>query len=285
VNRKSQAPPKWTGRGVRYKIHTGGGGGQTVHPRFTIHHSRFTRWARATGLVAYLTIPFLASGQGRYYAGVAEVPYNGMFTFTRIRYGGFGSRRGGGAWAHDYPNADRNISTIIQYLSTIPINVKGTNVFDLEDPEIFRHPIIYISEPGFWGITEDGALALHDYLMKGGFLILDDFEADQWYNMEAQLKQAMPDHQLIEVGPDHPIFSSFFRLKDIYVPHPLVNVTPKYFALFENNDPKGRMLALVNYNSDLAEYWEWSADGFFPVEMSNEAYKLGVNYIYYALIH
>jgi hypothetical protein len=195
-----------------------------VHQRVTSHQSRFRR---LIALLALIGLPLLSFGQGGSYAGMAEVPYNGKFTFTRIRYGSFGSRRGGGAWAHDYPNADRNISTIIEYLSTIPINVKGTNVFDLEDPEIFRHPIIYISEPGFWGITEDGAIALHDYLMKGGFLILDDFEANQWYNMEAQLKQAMPDHQLIEVGPDHPIFSSFFRLMDIYVPHPVVNVRPK----------------------------------------------------------
>jgi hypothetical protein len=253
-----------------------------VNQRFTIHHSRFTR---LIALLALIGLPLLAFGQRGYNAELAQVPYNGKFTFTRILYGSNGFRRGGGAWAHDYPDADRNISTIIEYLSTIPINVKGTNVFDLEDPEIFRHPIIYISEPGFWGITEGGAIALRQYLMKGGFLILDDFEAEQWYNMEEQLKQAMPEHRLIEVGPDHPVFSSFFRLADIYVPHPFVTNKPQYFALFEDNDPKKRMMALVNYNSDLAEYWELSDRGFFPVDVSNEAYKLGVNYIYYALSH
>ena len=255
-----------------------------MSPRSTTRGSQFTRFAKGA-LLALLTVPLFAEGQGGYYAGLAEIPYNGKFTFTRIRYGS-GFRRGGGsAWAHDYPNADRNISTIIEYLSTIPINVKGTNVFDLEDPEIFRHPIIYISEPGFWGITEDGAIALRNYLLKGGFLILDDFEAEQWYNMEEQLKQAMPDHQLIEVGPDHPIFSSFFRLADIYVPHPFVTNKPQYFALFEDNDPRKRMMALVNYNSDLAEYWEFTAGTFFPVDITNEAYKLGVNYIYWGLTH
>jgi hypothetical protein len=82
------------------------------------------------------------------------------------------------------------------------------------------------------------------------------------------------------------VFSSFFELEDIYVPHPLVNVTPKYFALFENNDPTRRMLVLVNYDSDLAEYWEWAGDeSFVPIAMSNEAFKLGVNYVLYALTH
>jgi hypothetical protein len=227
--------------------------------------------------------PEAAVAQGSYH----QVAYNGGFTFTRIRYGGVGFRgRGGSSWSHDYPQADYNISQIIEYVSTIPINVAGTNVFDLDDPEIFRHPIIYISEPGFWRMTDDEGTSLRQYLLKGGFLILDDFEAEQWYNMEENLRRALPDLELIEVGPEHPIFSSFFRLDDIYVPHPSVRVTPQYFALFENNDPKGRMLALVNYNSDLAEYWEFSANtGYLPVDLTNESYKLGVNYIYYALVH
>jgi hypothetical protein len=233
--------------------------------------------------IALLAIPLLASGQrGAQYR--ENVLYNGGFTFSRIRYCGYGFS--GSAWAHDYPQADLHLPKIIEYLSTIPINVDASNVFTLDDPEIFRHPIIYLSEPGTWRITDSEASHLQQYLLKGGFLILDDFEADQWYNMEEQVRRALPDHQFIEIGPEHPIFGSFFRLKDIYVPHPLVRVQPAYYAIFENNDPTGRMMVLANHNSDLAEYWEWSdQETFMPVDMTNEAYKLGVNYIFYALIH
>jgi hypothetical protein len=62
-------------------------------------------------------------------------------------------------------------------------------------------------------------------------------------------------------------------------------VDPKYYGLFEDNDPRRRMMAIVNYNNDLAEYWEWSAQGYFPVDTSNDAYKLGVNYVIYGLTH
>jgi hypothetical protein len=245
--------------------------------------SALTATAAVLSVALVSNLPEALAPQDRYH----QVAYNGGFTFTRIRYGGGGFRgRGGSSWSHDYPQADYNISQIVEYVSTIPINVAGTNVFDLDDPEIFRHPIIYISEPGFWRMTDDEGESLRHYLLKGGFLILDDFEAEQWHNMEENLRRALPELQLIEVGPEHPIFSSFFRMSDIYVPHPSVRVTPQYFALFENNDPKGRMLALVNYNSDLAEYWEFSANtGYFPVDLTNESYKLGVNYIYYALVH
>ncbi len=239
---------------------------------------------RTTRLLVLLALPLLADGQGRSSRGYEEVPYNGGFTFTRVRYDGSGFRRGSG-WAHDYPAADQHISKIVEYLSTIPINVVGTNVYDLNDPEIFRHPIIYLSEPGTWGITDAEAANLRKYLLKGGFLMLDDFEGQQWYNMEEQLRRAMPDHQLIEIGPDHPIFSSFFQVKDIYVPHAMYQTKPSYYAMFEDNDPTKRILVLVNHDSDLAEYWEFSDTGMFPVDLSNEAYKLGVNYIFYALTH
>jgi hypothetical protein len=212
--------------------------------------------------------------------------WTGDFTFTRIRYGASSMRRyGRSTWSHDYPDADRNLQVILREMTSMRPNANGTNVFDLEDAEIFRNPVLYLSEPGFWGITDEGARNLREYLLRGGLIIFDDFEAGQWHNFEAQLKRAMPEYALIEIKGDHPVFQSFFRVDDIYVPHPLVRVTPRYYGMFENNDPEGRLLALVNYNSDLAESWEWSATGFFGVDLTNEAYKLGVNYIIYALTH
>jgi hypothetical protein len=62
-------------------------------------------------------------------------------------------------------------------------------------------------------------------------------------------------------------------------------MVPDYQALFEHNDPGGRMLALANHNNDLAEYWEWSDTGLFPIISTNEAYKIGVNYVIYSLTH
>ena len=69
------------------------------------------------------------------------------------------------------------------------------------------------------------------------------------------------------------------------VPHPSVEVTPRFMAMFENNDPNRRMIALANHNSDLAEYWEWSAEGLYNPDPTNNSYRLGVNYIVYGLTH
>jgi hypothetical protein len=244
-------------------------------------------WCRPAVAAAALLFPLLASGQGwnRYEPELAtdNIAYNGRFTFSRIRYGGRGWW--GGSWAHDYPRADRHLPRILAELTTIKPNLDGSNVFDLDDPSIFRHPIIYVSEPGFWHATPSHAENLRRYMLKGGFVIFDDFEEEQLDNLVAQLRRALPEYQPIEIDITHPIFHSFFEMTNIEFPHPLVPVTPRYLGIFEKNDPSQRMMAILNHNNDLAEYWEWSDTGMFPVDTTNEAYKLGVNYIVYAMTH
>jgi hypothetical protein len=218
--------------------------------------------------------------------GYDNVEYNGRFTFSRVRYGGGGFGRGGGsAWAHDYPQADINLPAVLSEISSIRPNLGRSNVLDLEDDAIFHNPILYISEPGFWTISERGVRNLREYLLKGGFLIADDFEADQWNNFAYCFKLAMPEFEFIKLDESHPIFRSFFGIDKLDTPHPLVRVEPNYYGVFENNDPSGRMIAIINHNNDLAEYWEHSGTGFFAMDPTNGAFKLGINYVVYALTH
>lgn len=58
-----------------------------------------------------------------------------------------------------------------------------------------------------------------------------------------------------------------------------------YHGIFEDNDPAKRLMVIANYNGDMGEFWEWSDSGFVPIDLSNEAYKLGVNYVIYTLTH
>jgi hypothetical protein len=232
-------------------------------------------------LVALLALPVLAAGQFRRQSQqrMSTVEYNSHFAFTRIRYPN-------GNWSHDYPMGDQNLSAILDYITNMRVRIDGTNVFDLDDPGIFDNPIIYVSEPGYWRISPSEAENLRKHLLKGGFIIFDDFEGDgHWRNMAAQMAQALPDHHWIPLTVDHSIFHSFFDIQKLDVPHPSVNVIPSYRAIFENNDPSGRMIALANWNNDLAEYWEWSAEGLYNPDPTNDAYRLGVNYIVYAMTH
>jgi hypothetical protein len=215
-------------------------------------------------------------------------PYNGQFTFTRIRFGqpqGFGGFGRGRApfWAHDYPRADRNFMSILEYVTHLDARVRDTSVLDLDDPELMKFPVAYLVEPGYWNPTDGEVAALRNYILKGGFLFVDDFGGPrEWANTEQQFSRALPGLRWIEVDGTHAIFQAFYQIDD---PGSLVNYrgAPIYLALFEDNDPSKRIMVMANYNNDIGDFWEWADDGLVTIGLENRAFQIGVNYIIYAL--
>jgi hypothetical protein len=218
----------------------------------------------------------------------ANPPYDGRLTFVRLRYTmGFNGRRGGEPpWAHDYPTADTHVMKILNELTLARPRMDASNVFSLADPDLHKHPIAYMSEPGFWSMDEDEVKGLRAYLSKGGFIMFDDFRGRDFDNLQDQMRLVFPLGQWVELDASHPIFHSFFEIND---PHtmtpPYGGMPPMFYAMFENNDRNGRVMAMANVNNDLGEYWEFSDTGYAPVDLSNEAYKFGVNYFIYAMTH
>jgi len=218
--------------------------------------------------------------------------YNGRFTFVRIRYEPTRWGPGGYAWGldlkwnHDYPRAETHFMKILGETTMLDLNRASGNILALDDPELFKYPVAYMCEPGFWAPTDAEATSLRTYLHKGGFLIVDDFSGRQWDNFEAQMRRVLPGARIVELEPTHPVFDSFFRVDPRGLHHPYFQgAASQIFGVFEDNDPKKRLLAVVNYNLDLSEYWEWSDTGFIPIDLSNEAYKLGVDYVIYGMTH
>lgn len=218
--------------------------------------------------------------------------YDGRFQFVRIRFdvgGGRGFGRGGPPWMHDYPRAERNFMRILEETTFVDPLVDGSQVLEATDPELFRYPVAYIVEVGYWNPSEEDVQALGSYLRKGGFLIVDDFRDQwgEWDNFRRQVERILPGAQLVRLDASHEIFDSFFHIGslDTLVPATFQRYAPIYYGIYEDNDPERRLLAIVNFNNDIAEYWEFSDRGYYPIDLANEAYKLGVNYIVYALTH
>jgi hypothetical protein len=220
-------------------------------------------------------------------SSAGNVRYDGRVAFVRLRYEmPWGGRRGEPPWAHDYPTADRHMMKILQELTLAEPHTEDSNVFALDDPELFKFPIAYMSEPGFWTLNDEEATGLRDYLLKGGFVIFDDFRAYHWENFQEQLRRVLPDNRLIELDPANPVFHAFFEIDPAtFVPPYERQLKPYFYGVFEDNDPAKRLMVVANYNNDLGEYWEFSNTGWQPVDLSNESYKYGVNYFVYGLTH
>ena len=149
-----------------------------------------------------------------------------------------------------------------------------------------KYPIVYFSEPGYWQPTDEDVKNIHDYLLKGGFMIIDDFREQHWYNLQDQMKRVLPDAQWLPVQPGSAVWDAFFRIDENDLVQPGIYGPPvQYLGIFEDNDPRRRLMVVANYDNDVPEYWEWSGEGLFPFDTSNEAYKLGVNYLIYGLTH
>jgi hypothetical protein len=231
-------------------------------------------------------------------------PYDARLTFVRIRpteargnRGGWGFRGGRDPpWRHDYPSAEHNLSKILRELTFVRVRVEdwGGNILTLDDPRLMQFPLAYMSEPGFWTVTSEEADALRQYLLKGGFVIFDDFGGNQGRydmdNLAQQMAIVVPELQWVRLDSTDEIFDSFFQLDpdnlELAATDASYRGVPVFYGLYENNDREnGRLIVIAGDAGDFGEFWEFSERGYYPVDISNEAYKVGINYIVYALTH
>jgi len=220
-----------------------------------------------------------------------NVGYDGRVVFVRLKYDmprglqtGFFSQDI--KWAHDYPRAERNLSKILSEVSELDMfqGENGGNILALDDPELNKFPFAYMAEPGYWLPTKEEVKGLRDYLMKGGFVIFDDFTASHWSNFTQQMERVIPGVRPLELDLSHPIFHSFFEIETLEM-NPMYGPPPTFWGYFEDNDTRKRLMAIANYDNDIGEYWEYSDTGWFPIDLTNDAYKFGVNYVMYAMTH
>jgi hypothetical protein len=221
--------------------------------------------------------------------------YDGRFRFARLKYDCFGNcyyYYGEPSWEHGYPAAEQNLMQIMDAMTSLHPHVEDSQILAMDDPELLKYPVAYMVEGSFWTTSDKEAAALGAYLKKGGFLIADDFRDDfrrgsgGWNNFEANIQRAIPGAQWIDLTPDSPVFHSFYEINSFdIIPQDYDQGRPILRGLFEDNDPKKRMLIIANFNTDVSNWWEFAGQGMHLVSESNEAYKLGVNYLVYGLTH
>jgi hypothetical protein len=248
----------------------------------TFSRTRIVAGLAMAAAVAGIATPLAQRGYSQSYSG--NVRYDGKFVFVRLSYPWYGGR--GAPWAHDWPRGEEHFLKIFSEITSVPMHVAESSIMSLSDPELFKFPVAYMAEPGFWGMGDAEVQNLRNYLLKGGFLILDDFRNRDWGNVDLQFSRMFPQGRWVDLDASHPIFHSFFEINSLdIIPQAYDAGRPLFRGMYEDNDPSKRMFVVAAYNTDMSEFWEWSDRGYAPIDVTNEAYKIGINLFMYGITH
>ena len=225
------------------------------------------------------------------------------FQIARIMYGT--SARAGSRgiaqpmWAVDYPLAEAHFMPALRRYTTVD-TAEDTRHLALTDDRIFQYPFIWIQQPGYWNPTQKDVERLREYLLRGGFLMLDDFHGRDWENFAYAIERVFPDRELVDIPKDDQAMQIFFSI-DQRTQIPGDRHLGRFFNRSSNGeavanmegppewrgiyDDHGRLMVAANYNMDIGDAWEHADDPGYPLPMTAFAYQLGVNYVIYAITH
>jgi hypothetical protein len=226
------------------------------------------------------------------------------WTFARLMYPmyrgfGFGFysrdwRSGNSMWTQDYPRADRHFLRAIRRLSRIDARSVEQPVNLDDGDDVYNWPWLYAVQVGRWDLTDAQAAKLRDYILRGGFFMVDDFWGPpQWEVFERSMRRVFPDRPIVDLDDASPIFHSVFDLDKRYqVPgarYLYTGVTekcdacPAYWRGIA--DDKGRVVVAMTFDSDLGDSWEWADYPQYEERFSALGFRIGINYIVYAMTH
>jgi Domain of unknown function (DUF4159) len=214
--------------------------------------------------------------------------------FSR-RYGGMLDwREGGTSWSQDYPRADRHFAQAVRRLTRIHIR-SAEQPINLDDgDDVYNYPWLCAGEMGDWKLTDAQAKKLREYLLRGGFLMLDDFwGTSEWGRFEESMIRVFPDRPIVEIADADSIFHVAYDLDERYqVPGQWAlsrgttyrndGETPHWRGIY---DDKGRIMVAMSFNSDIGDSWEWADDPQYPEKYSALGIRIGVNYVIYSMTH
>jgi len=202
-------------------------------------------------------------------------------------------RLGLSLWTQELSRADRHFARALGRLTRVHARSVEQCV-NLDEGDGFDWPWVYAVQVGEWGLTDQQAKEMREYLLRGGFFMADDFHgATEWQVFEER-------HEARLSGPPHrghpgcrPHFSLGLRPQRTRYQIPgqaHLRMGYKYAdgkgahwrAIY---DDKGRVMVAVSFNSDIGDAWEWADDPYYPERFSDLAIRLGVNYVVYAMTH
>ena len=151
---------------------------------------------------------------------------------------------------------------------------------------------MYVLEVGSLSLNEEQAKAVREYLLSGGFMVIDDFWGSwEWENFEEQMNRVFPDRPIVPVATSHPVFHAFYDISEVLqVPNvyqaqggPTYEGDGKVPHVRGIFDDQQRLMVLINWNTDLGDAWEWADNPNYPLRYSTYAYEMAINFVIYGM--
>ena len=238
----------------------------------------------AIGLAALLATNHVSAQRfgGRFAIQQNEPPAT-EFVAARWRFGTNG-RIGHMGWSHNYPYSERHLNDFVQETTRIDVKTESYKIVELGSDDVFEHPFTYVSEPGEMELTDQEVENLREYVDRGGFILIDDFDGPvHMAQLRSQMFRAFPDRYFVPLTIDNPIFDLIFELQDLLGMAPYVpGGELVYYGML--ND-RGEIAIVACYNNDLANFWDRIDQGSYPLRPSTDAFRMGINYLVYSMTH
>jgi hypothetical protein len=251
-------------------------------------------------------------GPGRGYGGYGYPPkwakvsdFDGSFLYCRGFYHSRYREAGGSGWNTDYPGADNNFSVRLMELTTVHVKVDADRqpnyvTVSLTDPLLFHCPLLFMEDVGTAQFSKEEVTSLRQFLLKGGFLWVDDYWGSYaWDNWVQQISRVLPpaEFPIFDIPLTHPIMHTLYDVKD-YLQVSSINFWRNSGSVSERGadsaqvhyrgiqDSDGRLMVMMTHNTDVADTWEREGESqdYFDL-FSPRGYAIGVNVVLYAMTH
>jgi hypothetical protein len=229
---------------------------------------------------------------------------DGVLTHCKLMYESVRREANGIGWGTDYPYAGINLMTRVSELTKTPVSRDAEGepnywVVSLMDDALFKCPFTMATDVGTAGFSDEEVARLRAYLLKGGFLWVDDFWGTYaWRQWSYQMRRVLPEFPIVDVPQEHATRHMMFDIPQI------PQVTSINFWRGSGGttsergpdsptanfrmiaDDRGRVMVLMTHNTDIGDSWEREGeDREFFLQFSSDGYALGINVVLYALTH
>lgn len=200
-------------------------------------------------------------------------------------------------WAIDWPDAEEHFTDGVMRYTNIDIASDSRHI-RLTDDAIFDYPWLFVQQVGRWELGRDEIRQLREYLLRGGFMVVDDFHGPaQWDVFRTVIRRALPEYEIVDIPTGDELLHVLYELEQrtqipgrrhlygstagrtiVEMPH----TPPRWRGIY---DDRQRLMVAINFNMDMGDSWEHADDPVYPVSMTSLGYRFGINYLIYAMTH